>query len=58
MEGGLQSNVFFNCKKRGLYLGLGEGALISGRLCYDPFVEKLTEGSVSLLRPLFNWFYL
>ena len=57
----LQSDVFFYHKKRGLYLRVrvgGGGGLISGSLCYDPFVEKLTKGSVRLLRPLFNWFYL
>ena len=31
---------------------------MSGSLCYDLFVEKLARGSVRLLRPLFNCFYL
>ena len=35
--------------------GGGAGRLISGSLCYDPFVEKLVKGLVRLLRPiLFN----
>ena len=55
---GLTVGCIFYHKKRGLHLGVRGGGLISGSLCYDPFVEKLTKGSVRLLRPLFNWFYL
>ena len=55
--GGLQSDVCFDYKKRGLYRGRG-GGLKSGSLCYDPFAKKLAKGSVRLLRPLFSWFYL
>ena len=56
--GGLQSDVCFDYKRRGLYLGGVGGGLKSGSLCYDPLAKKLAKGSVGLLRPLLSWFYL